>query len=46
MITHATIKFRGEIYKGKWHIEPMIEIKSKFCNDGGDIYLEVCNAEL
>ena len=30
MITHAAIKFRGEIYKGKWHIEPLTELKIKF----------------
>ena len=30
MITHAAIRFRGEIYKGRWHIEPLTEIRIKF----------------
>lgn len=41
MITHAAIKFRGEIYKGRWHIEPLTEIRIKF----GDCYGKGCDEQ-
>ena len=45
MITHAAIIFRGEVYKGKWHIEPLTEIRTKF-DDGTEIArLEICRVK-
>ncbi|MCE5227883.1 MAG: hypothetical protein LLG05_18745 [Porphyromonadaceae bacterium] len=32
MITHAAIIFRDKVYKGRWHIEPLTEIRIKFAN--------------
>lgn len=45
MITHAAIIFRGEIYKGKWHIEPLTEIRLRFTDGTESTRLAICNAE-
>lgn len=45
MIEYAAIKFRDKIYKGRWHIEPLTEIRllNKDCDE--QTRLDICRAE-